>query len=153
LLYLSLQSQGEKNGLEAQVMDEEKNRQEVLDAADSMILAFSKHDRENYFAAFSEQATFYFHNLDRLLKSRAEYESEWKTWERVHQFHIRACRSSERNIQMLGNVAVFTHEVSTDINFDSEQVTSHERETIIFACNDAGRWLGVHEHLSICDPL
>ena len=133
-------------------MDEDANRQAVSNAADSMILAFSRHDRENYFAAFAQAATFYFHNLDRLLTSRDEYELEWKTWERDHQFYIRACRSSERNIQMLGNVAVFTHEVSTDINFDSEKITNHERETIVFARNDSGHWLGVHEHLSICDP-
>ena len=133
-------------------MNEAKNRQAVLDAIDSMILAFSRHDRGNYFAAFAEQATFYFHNLDRLLKSRDEYEFEWKAWEREHQFQIRACRSSERNIQMLGNVAVFTHQVSTDINFDSEKITNSERETIVFARDDSDRWLGIHEHLSICDP-
>jgi len=132
-------------------MNEAENRQAVWEAVDSMILAFSRHDRDNYFAAFAEQATFYFHNLDRLLKSRDEYELEWKTWETEHQFFIRACRSSERNIQMFGNVAVFTHEVSTDINFDSEKVTNHERETIVFARNDSGCWLGVHEHLSISD--
>jgi ketosteroid isomerase-like protein len=133
-------------------MHEGENRQAVLDAVDSMVLAFSRHDRENYFGAFAAHATFYFHNLDRLLKSRQEYESEWTSWEKEHQFLVRACRSSERNLQMLGNVAVFTHKVSTDINFNSEKVTNYERETIVFARNDSGRWLGVHEHLSICVP-
>jgi ketosteroid isomerase-like protein len=133
-------------------MDTEKDRQAVMDAADSMILAFSRHDQVNYFSAFAEHASFYFHNLDRLLKSRAEYEAEWSTWEREHRFHIHACRSSERNLQMLGDVAVFTHRVSTDLQFDDDQITGDERETIVFARDESGRWLGVHEHLSISDP-
>ena len=53
---------------------------------------------------------------------------------------------------MLGDVAVFTHRVSTDLQFDDDQITSDERETIVFARDESGRWLGVHEHLSIFDP-
>jgi ketosteroid isomerase-like protein len=130
-------------------LNDNEKRQAALDAADNMIKAFSQHDRENYFAAFSEDATFLFHNLDRLLKSRAEYESEWSLWEENHQFRILDCRSSDHNLQMLGEVAVFTHSVSTDVNFDSSRVTNHERETIVFVRNNLGRWLGVHEHLSM----
>lgn len=132
-------------------MAQDGDKHAVLEAADRMILAFSKHDRDNYFAAFAEHANFYFHNLDRLLKSRAEYESQWQTWERVHQFRVRACASSERNVLMLGRVAVFTHKVSTDVDFDRERITNHERETIVFERGDSGHWLGVHEHLSVCD--
>ena len=133
-------------------MDIENDSKAVMNAADNMILAFSRHDREIYFSAFAKHASFYFHNLDRLLKSRAEYEAEWRIWEKEHRFHIHACRSSERNLQMLGDVAVFTHRVSTDLQFDDDQITSDERETIVFARDESGRWLGVHEHLSICHP-
>lgn len=135
--------------LEQKTIKEDADMRAVLAAAGRMILAFSSHDKQNYFAAFSEQASFYFHNLDRLLTSRAEYETEWKSWEDDHQFYVHACRSSERNIQMLGNVAVFTHQVSTDISFDSEKMTNHERETIVFERSVTGDWLGVHEHLSV----
>jgi ketosteroid isomerase-like protein len=130
-------------------MNEKENRREVLEAVDNMITAFSKHDRENYFAAFAEHATFLFHNLDRLLTSRAEYEAVWKKWEEENQFRILACRSTDHNLQMLGEVAIFTHNVSTDVIFDSKNETNNERETIVFARDNSGCWLGVHEHLSI----
>jgi ketosteroid isomerase-like protein len=130
-------------------MPEQDDRQAVTNAADRLIAAFSKNDTKTYFTAFSEQATFLFHNLDRVLMNRAEYQAEWQSWEDQHQFRILSCESSERHLQMFGEVAVFTHQVLTDINFDSETVTNHERETIVFARDDSGVWLGVHEHLSV----
>jgi ketosteroid isomerase-like protein len=130
-------------------MSEPNNRKAVMAAADSLIKAFSNNDKEGYFAAFSEQATFLFHNLDRILMSRTEYQAEWQSWEDQHQFRILKCKSADQHLQMLGEVAVFTHKVLTDINFDSEVVTNSERETIVFACNESGVWFGVHEHLSV----
>ncbi|OBZ92582.1 ketosteroid isomerase [Pararhizobium polonicum] len=120
----------------------------VLAAADSLIDAFSRHDREKYFAAFSKDATFIFHNLDRPLKNRAAYEAEWALWETRDGFRVLSCRSSDRNLQLLGNVSIFSHSVETQAEFGGEAVTSRERETIVFEKQPDGAWLAVHEHLS-----
>ncbi len=130
-------------------MSEQDDRQDVMTAVNKLITAFSNNDTANYFAAFSAQATFLFHNLDRVLMSRAEYQTEWQSWEDQHQFRIINCKSSAVHLQMFGEVAVFTHQVLTNINFDSDVVSNRERETIVFARHDSGAWLGVHEHLSM----
>ncbi|NUS68495.1 MAG: SnoaL-like domain-containing protein [Ensifer adhaerens] len=120
----------------------------VLAAADRLVAAFGRHDRASYFAAFAPDATFIFHTLDRPLKSRVEYEAEWSLWEERDGFRVRACRSSERNVQTVGNVAVFTHRVETELEFNGEPATADERETIVFERTSSGEWLAVHEHLS-----
>ncbi len=120
----------------------------VLAAADSLIDAFARHDREKYFAAFTEDATFIFHNLDRALPDRAAYEAEWALWETRDGFKVISCQSTDRNLKMLGTVAVFAHAVETQLEFNGEPVTSQERETIVFEKQVDGRWLAVHEHLS-----
>ena len=122
----------------------------VLDAADALVSAFGRHDREAYFAAFAPEATFLFYNLDRPLDSRAAYEAEWALWETRDGFRVLDCRSTDRRVQMLGDVAVFTHSVETDVSAGGETVTNNERETIVFSRAPSGRWLAVHEHLSAC---
>lgn len=122
--------------------------QSVLAAADRLVAAFARHDRVAYFSAFAPNATFIFHTLDRPLLSRAEYEAEWSLWEKRDGFRVRACRSSERHVQVMGNVAVFTHRVGTDLEFNGEPTTGNERETIVFQRISSGEWLAVHEHLS-----
>lgn len=119
----------------------------VLAAADRLVAAFASHDRERYFAAFAPEATFIFHNLDRALKSRAEYEAEWTLWETRDGFRVKTCRSTERNVQIAGPVAIFTHSVETELTFNGEPVSSKERETIVFEKQEDG-WLAIHEHLS-----
>ena len=130
------------------MINENEDRQAILEAADRMISAFAQHDHDRYFDCFSEHATFLFHNMDRLLKNREEYQTEWKKWEQEDGFRVLACRSTKRHIQVFGAVAVFTHCVSTDISFGDDKETTSERETIVFARDDFGNWLGVHEHLS-----
>ena len=121
---------------------------DVLGAANSLVDAFSRHDRDAYFAAFAPTATFIFYNLDRTLNSRAEYEAEWHLWERRDGFHVVKCISTGQQIQLHGDVAVFTHNVDTDIRFGDDTITNYERETIVFEKSPAGSWLAVHEHLS-----
>lgn len=123
-------------------------RTAVLAAAEALVDAFGRHDTRAYFDAFSPEATFIFYNLDRTLSSRAEYEAEWALWETRDGFAVRACRSTNRNVQLFGDVAVFTHSVETDLEVGGEAVTNNERETIVFARQPDGRWLAVHEHLS-----
>ncbi len=120
----------------------------VLAAADALVGAFSQHDRDAYFDAFAPEATFLFYNLDRTLDGRAAYEAEWALWEERDGFRVLACRSTNRKVQFVGDVAIFTHAVETDVSVCGETVTNNERETIVFARNAAGRWLAVHEHLS-----
>ena len=102
-------------------MNQNASRQTAQEAVDQLIAAFSSHDAERYFAAFDEQATFLFHNLDRMLKSRAEYEAVWKAWEDEDQFRVLACRSTNGHLQLIGDVAIFTHNVSTDVTIQGQK--------------------------------
>jgi len=120
----------------------------VLSAADALVAAFARHDRNAYFAAFAPQATFLFYNLDRPLDGRAAYEAEWALWEERDGFRIHACRSTDRRVQLLGDVAIFTHAVETELSVGGERLTNNERETIVFSRDPTGHWLAVHEHLS-----
>jgi ketosteroid isomerase-like protein len=120
--------------------------QAARDAAESLIGAFAGHDRARYFAAFAPEATFIFHNVPRVLDSRADYEQLWAAWE-GEGFHVRSCVSTDARIELLGDaVAVFTHNVTTEL--DGVDQAQRERETIVLQRQSDGRWLGVHEHLS-----
>jgi ketosteroid isomerase-like protein len=50
-------------------------------------------------------------------------------------------------VQVLGDAAVFTHTVVTEISTKQGPTTMRERETIVFR-RDGGKWIAVHEHLS-----
>lgn len=132
--------------------DPEHARDEVLAAAAACVQAFGAHDTEAYFATFDPAATFLFHSSDRLLGSRAEYRTEWEAWE-ADGFCVLSCTSSEQQVDVWGDVAVLTHRVRTEVRpaADAPGVVQHERETIVFRRQPDGRWLGVHEHLSV-DP-
>ena len=130
-------------------MTQAQENDAVSAVADRLVSAFAAHDREAYFAAFSPDATFLFHTSPQLLGSRAEYEAEWAAWE-ADGFHVQGCATRDRRIDMVGpGIAVMTHRVRTRLAGVDE--VQRERETIVFAKNDDGRWLAVHEHLS-ADP-
>ena len=120
----------------------------VFAAATRLVDAFSRHDSAAYFDAFAEDASFIFHNLDRVLASREAYRTEWRLWEERDGFRVLGCRSSDRKVQLAGDVAVFTHTVETDVSTAGETMTNRERETIVFRRED-GRWIAFHEHLSV----
>lgn len=130
------------------MIDTTNTQTAVLAAADALVRAFGQHDRKAYFDAFSPAATFVFYNLDRTLSSRAEYEAEWSLWESRDGFRVLGCRSTERKVQLAGDVAIFTHAVQTDVTIAGKTTTSNERETIVFALETDGRWRAIHEHLS-----
>jgi ketosteroid isomerase-like protein len=125
-----------------------KSEDGVLAAAARLVDAFSRHDTEAYFAAFAPDASFIFHNLDRVLTSRAAYHAEWQLWETRDGFRVLGCHSSDQTVQIAGDAAVFTHTVDTDVSFGGEPVTNRERETIVFRWQD-GAWIAFHEHLSV----
>ena len=122
----------------------------MIAAAGALVAAFGTHDRPRYFASFAPSATFIFYNSDRVFKSRAAYEAEWKEWETTG-FKVLACSSLNSEVMVLTqDVAVFTHQVRTKLNTADGVMDTGERETIVFQLLD-GKWLGVHEHLSL-DP-
>lgn len=119
----------------------------VRQAAAELVAAFGDHRVDDYFSRFADSATFVFHHVPRVLRSRQEYRDLWDEWERDDGFRVRDCRSADAAVTLLGEVAVFTHVVRTTVSTSEGEEALHERETIVFARTD-GRWLGVHEHLS-----
>lgn len=122
----------------------------ALAAVDAIIDDYAHHRRDAYFSRFAPDATFVFHTSDARLESRSEYETMWHSWEDEHAFQVISCRSSERRMQMSGDVGVFSHRVDTVLTMDGAEEHPAERETIIVALRD-GVWIGIHEHLSGID--
>jgi ketosteroid isomerase-like protein len=121
---------------------------DVLAAAAKIVDDFGHHRTAEYFAGFSPDATFMFYTHTERLNSRAEYEKLWASWESADGFKVHGCRSSNQKVQLIGaDAAVFTHLVSSDIEFGGVTSTIEERETIVFGMQ-GGKWVAVHEHLS-----
>ncbi len=121
---------------------------QVEAAIDDLVASFAGHDRDRYFDAFAARATLVFHASPQVLTSRSAYEQEWSKWE-SEGFHVDSCTSTERRIDLVTpDVAILTHRVATRLRGVDE--VQRERETIVFRRTD-GRWLAVHEHLSL-DP-
>ncbi|MGH3638745.1 MAG: YybH family protein [Mycobacterium sp.] len=123
----------------------------ALRAAAELVAAFGSHDTRRYFDAFAPEATFLFHAEPALVPNRAAYEAMWADWER-DGFRVLSCRSLEPRVDLVtDDVAVFTHGVRTRLaGVEDEQ---RERETIVFRRDPEGRWLGIHEHLSLDAPI
>ena len=119
----------------------------VLAAVDAIVRDFGSHQTAAYFSGFAEDATFVFYTVAERLESRAAYEKLWAEWERDSGFKVEACESTNRQVQLLGEIAIFVHDVETRIEMDGAKHTVLERESIVFERRD-GRWLAVHEHLS-----
>lgn len=123
---------------------------EVQSAADVLIAAFARSDREAYFDCFAEDATFLFHTTPGRLDSRAAYERLWDQWVVGDGFRVVSCESSSPAVQVIspaGDTAVFSHRVRTVVETRAGQETVAERETIVFV-RDATKWWAIHEHLS-----
>lgn len=121
----------------------------VLAAADALIAAFAESRTDDYFGAFSADASFVFHTTGSRLDSTQEYRALWRTWSEEDGFRVLACDSADRRLQLFGDTAVFTHSVTTRVSTRAGEETVHERETIVFHRTGAGGdWLAVHEHLS-----
>ena len=129
-------------------MSETGAAQQVLEAADRLVAAFGEGRVDDYFACFHPEATFIFYTTDRRLESTAEWRLLWDRLVREDDFRVLECFSRERRVQVLGDSAVFTHDVETHVSTRSGKETLHERETIVFARQEDGTWLAIHEHLS-----
>jgi ketosteroid isomerase-like protein len=121
---------------------------DVRRAAEALVSAFGSGNLDAYFGCFADDATFLFHTTDRLLTSTEDYRAEWARWAAEDGFRVLGCSTSNTVVQVLGDVAVLTHRVRTSVATNEGESVLSERETIVFARQDDGRWLGVHEHLS-----
>ena len=124
---------------------------EVRKAVDGIVAAFGAHRLDEYLSCFAPDATFVFHTNPERLASREEYRELWTRWVADDGFRVRSCRTSDTWVQLLGDVAVVTHDVETEISTHDGEETLHERETIVLA-RRGGRWIAVHEHLSAAPP-
>ena len=128
--------------------------QEVLQAAADLVAAFARNDRAAYFGAFTADASFVFHTLPQPLLSRDAYQSLWDSWRRDDGFEVLSCTSSNAHVSLHGDVAIFMHDVATELRMHGEHCSSQERETIVFirqgsgTQQEQGLWLACHEHLS-----
>ncbi|WDU63626.1 nuclear transport factor 2 family protein [Pseudomonas poae] len=127
--------------------------QAVLKAAADLVSAFARNDREAYFAAFTADACFVFYTLPQPLLSRDAYQALWDSWRRDEGFEVLSCTSSNAFVSLHGDVALFIHDVATELRMNGEQFHSQERETIVFKrqvshVEQQGLWLACHEHLS-----
>lgn len=121
--------------------------QQVLKAAERLVAAFASTDTDAYFAAFTEDASFVFHTCPEPLRSRAAYQALWASWLQ-DGFEVLECTSSNPFVSLQGDVAIFVHDVRTQLRIAGSESTGYERETIVFREVQAGRWLACHEHLS-----
>lgn len=129
-----------------------KTVEAVQSAADALVAAFFRHDRDAYFAAFTPDASFIFHNLPERVDGRDAYLAHWRQWEDAHGLRIEGGDSAEPAVVVHGAMAVFTHRMSTRLTFDGHAETRRERETLVFRKDaKSGRWLALHCHLSL-DP-
>ncbi|WP_095185407.1 nuclear transport factor 2 family protein [Pseudomonas sp. Irchel 3H9] len=128
---------------------------EVLQAAADLVAAFARNDRAAYFGAFTGDASFVFYTLPQPLLSRDAYQALWDSWRADEGFEVLSCTSSNPSVSLQGeDVAIFIHDVATELRMNGEQFFSQERETIVFkrqglrTQQKQGLWLACHEHLS-----
>jgi uncharacterized protein (TIGR02246 family) len=118
----------------------------VRQAAAALVAAFASNDTEGYFACFSADASFVFHTLPQPLLSRSAYQALWQEWQ-GQGFAVLSCHSSNAQVALHGDTAIFIHEVATHLRLEGQEHRLQERETIVFR-RVAERWLACHEHLS-----
>ncbi|MBU6397901.1 MAG: nuclear transport factor 2 family protein [Rhodospirillales bacterium] len=121
---------------------------EVCAVATALIAAFEANDRDGYFSYFIPEARFIFHAVPFVMESRAAYEAEYDRWVREEGFTVLECTSTRQHADVYGDSAVFTHQTFTRVRTHVGESGYHERESIIFTRQN-GRWLAVHEHLSL----
>ncbi len=121
---------------------------DVKRTAANLVGHFGSARVKEYFECFSESADFIFYTHTERLKSRKAYEDLWKTWEIDMNFKVLSCTSTNQDVRLVGDeVAIFTHNVSTEVSTNDGVDSVLERETIVFELIN-GKWIAIHEHLS-----
>lgn len=108
------------------------DQDQVLQAAAQLVSAFARNDRDAYFGAFTADASFVFHTLEQPLLSLDAYQALWDRWRSEDGFEVLSCTSSNAFVSLQGDVAVFIHDVATELRMQGERHFSQERETILF---------------------
>lgn len=121
---------------------------DVRAAVAELVAAFGEGRLDDYFGCFAPNATFVFYTAPVRLMSVDAYRELWARWVAEDGFRVVSCRTFDTNVQSFGDLAVVTHSVETVVSTNGGEDTVHERETIVMARDQDGRWLGVHEHLS-----
>ena len=118
-------------------------------AASRLLNHFAQGDVEGYFACFAPEATFVFHSVPERFPSTQAYREAWYQWVKDLDLQILGCDSFEQEVHLIApEVALFVHCVRVHASTRAGKETRNERETIVFARQKDGRWLGMHEHLS-----
>ena len=104
---------------------------EVLQAAADLVSAFARNDRAAYFGAFTADASFVFYTLPQPLLSRDAYQAVWDSWRRDEGFEVLSCTSSNAVVSLQGDVAIFIHDVATELRMNGEQFFSQAPESVI----------------------
>jgi ketosteroid isomerase-like protein len=111
--------------------------------------AFGRHDVDEYFSCFAEDATFVFYSTPERLESKAAFEAEWKRWEAEYGYHVLSCVASGRRVQIVtDDVGLVSHSLTTRVSTKSGEEVLEERETMVLRKDQAGGWQCVHEHVS-----
>lgn len=119
----------------------------VLESAAQLVAAYAQTDAAGYFDCFSADADFIFHTESQTFADRASYQRAWADWV-AEGWHVSACTSSNAHVRLIGEAAVFTHDVHTVAVQAGQTASYDERETIVFALAPNGGLQAVHEHLS-----
>lgn len=122
-------------------------KQEVLNAAASLVEAFGESNTARYFAGFAAEASFIFHTEPEQLRSRTAYEEVWNGW-LAEGWKVLACESRDPLVTAFPGGAVFVHDVTTTVQTREGRESYRERETIVFRYAVDGGLVAVHEHLS-----
>ena len=109
------------------------DRDQVLKAAAELVSAFARNDRDAYFGAFTADASFVFYTLEQPLLSRDAYLALWDRWRSEDGFEVLNCTSSNAFVSLQGDVAIFIHDVATELRMQGERHFSQERETILLS--------------------
>lgn len=62
-----------------------------------------------------------FYTLPRPLLTRDAYQALWDSWRREEGFEVLSCISSNAFVSLQGDVAVFVHDVATELRMQGEQ--------------------------------
>ena len=120
----------------------------VRNAANALVNHFGSGSVTQYFSCFSADADFILYTHPQRLRSRAEYEELWQSWEQEFGFKVNSCKSTNQSIRIIEDkLAIFTHDVTTSITNNAGSEILNERETIVFM-HDGNSWIAIHEHLS-----
>ena len=119
---------------------------EVLTAYEQLVSAFR--EGRDKFGSFADEATVV--DGGRWFGTLAEYRAAWDAWvDDVRHLPVPASVQTQvLSLQVLGDSAILVHSIESQERADARKEREREIETIVFARQQDGQWLIVHQHLS-----